>query len=185
MGSSNVLFPVGTLTTAVLPIETLLLSMPIYERSTRVEAPLDDVWDFHSRGSGLEALTPNFLNLRIESMEGPDGEPNPDILAEGATIDSSVRPFGAGPRQRWTSLIVERRAEDNHALFRDEMVDGPFASWLHTHRFSADGEGTMVHDHVEYELLDGPLGQVLNPFAVVGFEPMFRYRHWRTKELLE
>ncbi|WP_089817189.1 SRPBCC family protein [Halomicrobium zhouii] len=158
--------------------------MPVYERSTHVDAPLEDVWEFHSSGDGLEALTPDWLHLRIEEATGPDGQPDPDVLEKGATIVSSVRPFGVGPRQRWTSVIVDRRERDGHALFRDEMVDGPFASWEHTHRFSAEGEGTLVHDRVEYELLGGPVGRVVDPFAVVGFEPMFRYRHRRTRELL-
>jgi len=68
--------------------------MPVYERSTHVDAPFDDVWAFHSRGSGLEALTPDWLHLRIEESTGPDGQPDPDVLEEGATIVSSVRPFG-------------------------------------------------------------------------------------------
>jgi len=159
--------------------------MSVYERSTYVDAPLDEVWEFHSRGSGLEALTPNWLNLRIESATGPDGEADPEVLEAGSTVVSSVRPFGVGPRQRWTSEIVDRRAENAHALFRDEMVDGPFAVWEHTHRFSADGEGTVVHDRVEYELLDGAAGYVVNPFTVIGLDPMFRFRHRRTRALLE
>lgn len=159
--------------------------MAIYERSTHVDAPLEEVWAFHSRGSGLEALTPDWLHLRIEEATGPDGEPDPDVLEAGSTIVSSVRPFGIGPRQRWTSVIVDRREDEDHALFRDEMVDGPFAAWEHTHRFSADDGGTLVHDRVEYELVDGQVGRLFNPFAVVGFEPMFRFRHRRTRELLE
>lgn len=159
--------------------------MPVYERSTYVDAPLDDVWEFHSRGSGLEALTPDWLTLRIEETTGPDGRPDPDVLEEGATVDSSVQPFGVGPRQCWTSVIVDRRESEGHALFRDEMIEGPFASWEHTHRFSADGDRTFVHDRVEYELAGGPLGRVVDPLAIVGFEPMFRYRHEQTIELLE
>jgi ligand-binding SRPBCC domain-containing protein len=159
--------------------------MSVYERSTRVDAPFDEVWAFHSRGSGLEALTPDFLDLRIEETTGPDGEPDPDVLEEGATIVSSIRPFGVGPRQHWTSVITNRRERDGHALFRDEMVEGPFASWEHTHRFSAEDGGTLVHDRVEYELVGGPVGTVVDPLAVAGFEPMFRHRHGRTSELLE
>jgi len=65
------------------------------------------------------------------------------------------------------------------------MRDGPFEHWAHTHRFVADGEETVLTDSVEYELPLGALGRALGPLAVVGFEPMFRYRHRRTKALLE
>ncbi|WP_251342491.1 SRPBCC family protein [Haloplanus halophilus] len=159
--------------------------MATYRRRTRVDAPLDSVWDFHSRVSGLEALTPDWLNLRIEAVRGPDGEPDPGILETGSRIDASIRPFGVGPRQRWTSVITDRVRDGASAYFRDEMVDGPFRRWEHTHRFFADGAKTVVDDRVEYALPFGPLGEAVAPLARVGFEPMFRYRHRRTRALLE
>jgi ligand-binding SRPBCC domain-containing protein len=70
-------------------------------------------------------------------------------------------------------------------MFHDVMEGGPFPTWEHTHRFFADGEGTIVSDRVEYELPGGALGRVVSPLGWVGFEPMFRGRHKKTKELLE
>lgn len=159
--------------------------MAVYERRTRVAAPFEDVWEFHSQISGLDALTPGWMNLEIESVTGPEGEADPDILEAGARAESSVRPFGVGPRQQWTSVITEREPGDGTAMFRDTMEGGPFAEWEHTHSFYADGDGTVIHDHVEYQLPFGPLGRTLGPLAVVGLEPMFRYRHRKTKTLLE
>ena len=96
-----------------------------------------------------------------------------------------MRPFGVGPRQQWTSVITEREPGDGTAMFRDTMEGGPFAEWEHTHSFYADGDGTVIHDHVEYQLPFGPLGRTLGPLAVVGLEPMLRDRHGKTKTLLE
>jgi ligand-binding SRPBCC domain-containing protein len=158
--------------------------METYERSVRVAAPLDRVWDFHSRVDGLEALTPRFLGLRVERVTGPDGDPDPDALETGAEIRLSTG-LPVGPRQRWTSVIVDRERSAGAAYFRDEMVDGPFPEWLHTHLFYRDGDATVVRDVVRYELPGGGVGRRLGPLAVVGFEPMFRYRHRRTRELLE
>jgi ligand-binding SRPBCC domain-containing protein len=158
--------------------------MAVFQRGTRVRAPFDDVWEFHSRVSGLEGLTPGWMNLRVESVVGPDGDPDPDVLEAGARIESSVRPFGVGPRQSWMSVIEARESYDGAAYFRDGMDDGPFAHWEHTHSFFAVDDGTtVVRDRVEYRLPDG-LGPV-SPLARVGMEPMFRYRHRRTRELLE
>lgn len=151
----------------------------------RVDAPFEEVWDFHSRITGLEALTPGWMNLEVESVIGPDGAPDPGILETGAQIESSVRPLGLGPRQEWTSVIAEREEGDGSAMFRDTMEGGPFAEWEHTHEFFADGDGTLVSDSVEYELPLGGLGRALSPLAVVGMEPMFRYRHGQTKKRLE
>ena len=159
--------------------------MAVYHRRTRVAAPLESVWDFHSRVSGLEALTPDWMNLRVESVTGPDGDPDPGILDPGSRIDASVRPFGVGPRQRWTSVITERERDGATAYFVDEMEDGPFRHWEHTHRFFADGDETVVDDHVVYALPFGALGEAVATLARVGFEPMFRFRHRRTRELLE
>lgn len=158
--------------------------MPTYRRRTRVDAPLDAVWDFHSRIEGLEALTPGWANLRVEAVRGPDGEDDPEILETGTRIRLSVRPFGVGPRQQVVSVISAREREDGSAYFRDVMDDGPLAEWEHTHSFFADGDGTVLEDRVVYEFPTAP-GRAVSPLARVGFEPLFRYRHRRTRELLE
>lgn len=159
--------------------------MSTYQRSTRVAAPLSEVWEFHSRISGLEALTPGWMNLRVEDVRGPDGGSDPEILEAGTTVRLSVRPFGVGPRQRWLTRIVRREEREGEALFQDVMDEGPFERWRHTHRFFAEGDGTVVHDRIEYELPVGRVGTLLDPMALVGFEPMFRYRHRRTRERFE
>ena len=171
--------------------------MPTYTRRTRVDAPLADVWAFHSRVAGLEALTPGFMNLEVEAVRGPDGAPDPELLMCGSEIELSMRPFGVGPRQRWTSVITEREEHDGVAWFRDEMRGGPFPRWEHTHLFRAappgddgssasdDGGGTVIEDRLTYRLPFGPLGRALGPLGVVGFEPMFRDRHRRTRAILE
>lgn len=159
--------------------------MSVYRRRTRVAAPLDEVWSFHSRIEGLEALTPGWMGLSVEAVRGPDDEPDPEVLEAGARVRMAMRPLGVGPRQRWVSRITERKREPGRAWFVDRMEGGPFRSWEHTHLFFADGDETVVEDRVAYELPFGDVGRTLGPLARVGFEPMFRYRHRRTRELLE
>lgn len=159
--------------------------MATYQRETRIRAPLDEVWEFHSTVDGLEALTPDFMRLNVHEVRGPDGEPDPAVLSAGTRIDMSINPFGVGPRQHWTSVITERHEEEGAAMFRDTMENGPFPLWEHTHQFFADGEETRLVDRVEYRLPGGKLGGAVSPLGWVGFEPMFRGRHETTKELLE
>ncbi|GAB3031140.1 SRPBCC family protein [Natronobiforma cellulositropha] len=159
--------------------------MDSYEREVWIAAPLEDVWAFHSSTDGLETLTPAWMDLRVEAAIGPEGERDPTVLESGSEIDLSMRPFGRGPRQHWRSLITARERTDGVAYFRDEMVDGPFDHWLHTHTFYADGEQTLLRDRVEYALPFGALGGTLGPFARPGFEAMFRARHAATKAALE
>ncbi|MFB6361289.1 MAG: SRPBCC family protein [Halobacteriales archaeon] len=158
--------------------------MATFQRSTMVRADLDDVWTFHSTVDGLVELTPNWFNLRVEAVVGPDGEPDPEILAEGSEVRISVRPMGLGPRQAWTSRITRRERSGDRAVFRDEMVEGPFRQWQHTHRFMAAGGGTRVTDRVSYEFPLGPAVS-LSFVAWPGFAAMFRYRHRRTRQRLE
>jgi len=159
--------------------------MATYQREVWVDAPLADVWEFHSTIDGLEALTPGWMDLRVEEVRGPDGERDPSVLGAGTDVRLSSRPFGVGPRQEWVSTITRREEGDGAAVFSDEMRGGPFATWNHTHQFYADDGRTLVRDRVEYEFPLGPAGPAFDQLAWVGFEPMFRYRHRKTKELLE
>lgn len=159
--------------------------MPTYQREVRVHAPLEEVWQFHSRVDGLEALTPDWLHLRVETVRGPgeSGQDRDAVLDAGTELDLSVRPFGVGPRQRWTSRITRRGRGDGTAVFEDEMRDGPFPRWHHSHQFYAIGDDeTLVRDRIEYEL--PVVGGLLGPLGWLGFEPAFRDRHRRTKRIL-
>lgn len=159
--------------------------MAVYERETRVHAPLEEVWEFHATTDGLVALTPAWLDLAVESVTGPEGDPHPDVLEEGSIVELSVRPFGVGPRRRTKSRVERRQADDGAALFEDRMIEGPFSEWVHTHAFYASAGDTVVRDRVEYELPCGAPGSVAARGMVVGLAPMFRHRHRRTRELLE
>ena len=158
--------------------------MAVFERSSLIRAPLDDVWAFHSTVEGLTTITPDWFRLRVESVAGPDGEPDPDSLVEGSEVSLSIRPLGLGPRQSWTSTITRRERADGHAEFTDEMADGPFRRWRHTHRFAAVDGGTRLTDRVEYELPLGPAAP-LSWGAWPGFAAIFAGRHRATKRALE
>lgn len=158
--------------------------MAVFERSVSVRAPLDEVWAFHATVEGLEAVTPGWFNLRVESVVGPDGQSTTGELNEGDEVTLSVRPFGVGSRQSWTSRILRRELSDDHAVFIDEMLDGPFPRWHHTHRFEAISVGTRMTDRVEYTLPLGP-GSGLSGIAWPGFAAVFAQRHRATKRQLE
>ncbi|RQG87012.1 cyclase [Natrarchaeobius halalkaliphilus] len=158
--------------------------MPSYDRRTIIDAPLQDVWQFYSRASGLEDVTPDWVDLRVESVIGSDGRLGPDVLEPGSELSVSIRPFGLGPRQYWLSVITERERADGAAYFRDELEHGPFDEWVHTHSFFAHGDRTVLRDEIEYELPLGPLARFGRPFSRIGFEAMFRARHRLTNEQL-
>lgn len=158
--------------------------MPSYRRETRIPAPLAEVWEFHSRADGLTALTPDWMRMHIETVRGPDGDRDPEILEQGSQLRLSIRPFGIGPRRQFTARIIERERKEGRAWFRDDMVSGPFSHWEHTHSFFGDDDETVMIDTVDYEFPIGPLNEFIGPFAAIGFEGMFRKRHAKTREIL-
>jgi ligand-binding SRPBCC domain-containing protein len=156
--------------------------MAVYERDVRVHAPLSDVWAFHSTIDSLQTLTPDWVGLRVDAIRRPVGDEDSAVLTPGTRLRLSLQPFGVGPRQRWVSRIVEREERDGSAFFVDEMEEGPFREWRHTHRFFGDGDETLLKDRVTYRTPAGRIGDcVVSGF----FEPMFRHRHRRTREILE
>lgn len=157
----------------------------VFRRRTRVHAPLETVWSFHSTLDGLDALTPALADLHIESVTGPAGNPDIDELRAGTTIELSIRPFGVGPRRSMTVRIDDRKERDGAAWFRDVMVSGPLPHWEHTHSFFADGATTIVDDHIQYALPESRIGRALRPAFAIGLSLGFLFRHRRTRRLLE
>ena len=149
--------------------------MATFERATVVDASLSTVWDFHSGIEGLLRLTPRWTGLRIESIERPEGSPT-----EALTVGTIVR-LRTRPGVSWTSKIVERDRERDRAMFRDELIDGPFERFEHTHWFIEIDLGTIVYDHVEF----APPRPVPAFLFRPAFASMFRDRHRRTRTILE
>jgi len=156
--------------------------MPSYQRTSIVDADFEAVWAFYDSIEELKILTPDWLGLQVASIVGPDGE-EPDGYEVGTVIALETRPLDLFTISEWTVEIVDREVSETRAQFVDEQVgdQGPFGTWRHTHRFAKLGEGTMVHDHVEYEL---PFDTDL-PLATPVLAAMLWYRHRRTRELLE
>jgi ligand-binding SRPBCC domain-containing protein len=141
-------------------------------REQWVPQPLEDAFAFFSRPENLQAITPDWLDFRIESISGE--------LAKGTLIRYKLRwhglPIG------WTSEIV---AWQPPHYFIDNQVSGPYALWHHEHRLTAQDGGTLIRDEVSYALPLGPAGRLINRlFVHRDVEGIFDYREQRMRELL-
>ena len=127
-------------------------------------AGLPEVFAFFSDPKNLARITPPGLSFRIV------GEPPP--LAEGSRLEYRIR------WMLWTLRWVTRITRWNPPLeFADLQEKGPYAVWIHTHRFRADGGGVIMEDHVEYALPLGRLGRLVHALAVRRqLEAIFDYR---------
>lgn len=145
--------------------------MPIFDFRFQVEAPLEDVRDFHRDTRALTLLTPPPTIIRIHSVEP---------LAEGSVSRFTL---WVGPLPlRWTAV----HRDVSELGFTDIQEEGPAAKWKHTHSFTPlSPVATEIHEHIEYEHKPGLAGLVTRIlFAKPNLLFMFAYRRWITRRHL-
>lgn len=148
--------------------------MPIFRHRSILPVSASEAFAWHERPGALERLMPPWEHARVVERTG-------GIDARGrVTLELHVGPAPV----RW---VAQHTDYQPGVLFRDEQVEGPFASWVHTHRFHPRPDGTCeLEDEVAYELPLGPLGTIAGGAMVPGMlDRMFRFRHARTRLDLE
>ncbi|MBI1763836.1 MAG: SRPBCC family protein [Acidobacteria bacterium] len=137
-----------------------------FRQESEIHAPPAAVFAWHERPGAIEELTPPWE--RVEVLERARN------LQIGARMVFKIR---SGPlSQLWVAEHIE---DDPPLLFTDVQRRGPFAYWVHRHRFepSASGQTRMI-DEVEYALPLGWLGELLAGWFVrAKLQRMFAYRH--------
>ena len=125
--------------------------MPVFEWHSMMPVPVNELFAYHARPGAFERLAPPWQKLRILEQEG--GMKNGGRVVFKAYIG----PVG----KRW---VAEMGGYVEGRQFVDRQVEGPFASWEHTHRFlpGVDDGTSELLDHVEYSL---PAWRVTDPFG--------------------
>ena len=144
-----------------------------FEYTSWIAAPVDTVFDFHKRCDAIELLMPPGQQVEVVSREGG--------LEAGARVEFRI-PLGPF-RIRW---VAHHIAYEEGRLFIDEQRDGPFAAWVHRHRFDAENGGTRLTDSIEMALPGGLLLEAMVGWAVKRkLWKMFEYRHSVTRRMCE
>ena len=145
--------------------------MPSFHVRSTMPVSADELYDWHSRPGAFERLAPPWQHMSIEEQRGG--------IEQGAVLRFRIH---QGPLSiRWEAY--HDRHEPGRS-FRDVQARGPFARWLHTHRFEPiDADHSALDDHVEYQ---PPLHAVTGPMFSALFTPqlerMFAFRHRRTMQ---
>ena len=138
--------------------------MKTFERRTMMPVSADELCAWHARPGAFERLNPPFDPAVVEERSGG--------LEVGARTVIRVGPLS----QRW---VAEHTAYEPGRMFRDEQKSGPFAKWVHTHRFEPRADGTSeLIDQIEYQLPLGGMGDLFGgAFTANTLERMFAFRH--------
>jgi uncharacterized protein (TIGR01777 family) len=139
-----------------------------------VDVSAEEAFAWHARPGALERLVPPWQRVRVLERSGG--------IEDGARVVMEV-----GPRplaRRWVAVHSGYREGRE---FRDEQVQGPFARWVHVHRFVPEGDDACaLEDEVDFELPGGALGRTLGGRAAfAALQRMFHFRHARVRRDLE
>jgi ligand-binding SRPBCC domain-containing protein len=126
---------------------------------------LSEVFAFFSDPANLSRITPPGLSFRIVG-------PVPSPLSTGSRLEYRIRWMGWS--LRWVTRIT--RWDPPHE-FQDVQEKGPYAHWVHTHRFRQTEGGVVIEDRVDYALPLGLLGRLVHVVRVRRqLEGIFDYR---------
>lgn len=140
--------------------------MAEFRKRVRVPVPVEQLFAWHERPGAFLRLSPPWDKPEVVSHVGG--------IRDGARVELRVH---TGPVS--TTWKLEHRDYIANRQFRDVLLNGPFRSWVHTHRFEPDGESaSILDDHIVYALPLGGLGEaVAGGFATATLTRVFAYRH--------
>jgi ligand-binding SRPBCC domain-containing protein len=145
----------------------------LLKASLKVPLPRRQVYVFFSDALNLERITPPELRFQIAT-------PLPIVMGCGTLIDYRLWFFGVP--FNWKTRIS---LWDPPCPFIDEQLQGPYASWVHLHRFKKKAAGhTTIFDEVRYQLPFWPAGEIATPLVAAQLVRIFSFRQNKIAEIL-
>lgn len=143
------------------------------EFSTLVEAPIENVYDFHMDSHNLDEILPPWLDITPVSV--------PMEMKTGAEISYKVKRYGIT-----MPFVIRILRLSRPTLFSAEVIHSPLHNFSHAHYFKAiDENTTRITDVIYFPLPFRPLSLIFWPFIKRDMKRIFEYRHRIAKELLK
>ena len=143
--------------------------MPFYQfsKEQKLNASLDEVWDFISSPANLKQITPSYMGFDISS-------PNlAEKMYAGMMISYVVRPL-FGIKTKWLTEITHVK---DKSYFVDEQRFGPYVIWHHQHFIEPTDTGVLMKDIITYQPPFGILGAIANTLIIQNkLEEIFEFR---------
>lgn len=138
-----------------------------FERTQKVNASKEEIWDFISSPANLKEITPAYMGFDITSKK------TSEKMYEGMLISYQVKPL-LGIKTNWVTEITH--IKEGH-FFIDEQRMGPYKMWHHQHFIEEIPNGVLMKDIVSYIPPLGILGAIANQLIIKNkLEQIFAFR---------
>lgn len=138
-----------------------------YKQEQKVNASLEEVWDFISSPANLKEITPDYMGFDITSTD------TPKKMYPGMIITYIVKPI-FGIKTPWMTEITQVKDLE---FFIDEQRVGPYKLWHHQHFIEKIEGGVLMKDIVTYSPPFGFLGAIANKLLIrKKLDEIFNYR---------
>lgn len=139
-----------------------------------VDKEIDFLWDFFSKPSNLNKLTPEDVEFNIISGKSDD-------FYEGKIISYKIKPF----KLVTLNWITEISKVKEGSYFIDNQIFGPYKMWHHEHHFKSNNDGTTeIIDKVKYKIPFYILGRISHKiFIKRKLIKIFNFRQKKINEL--
>jgi ligand-binding SRPBCC domain-containing protein len=150
------------------------MSFRTFKQVTKVNKPLNEVFNFFCNAENLNVITPPALHFKILS-------PLPLVMKQHTQINYKIK-LGL-VSFKWHSEITEWNPP---YMFKDVQLKGPYKVWEHIHSFEEKDGVTYMTDEVKYL----PPGFFLEPiidkfFVRKRIEDIFRFRRQKMEVFFE
>ena len=138
-----------------------------FQRVQKVNASIDQVWEFISSPKNLKEITPDAMGFDIIT------EDLSPVMYAGMIISYFVKPFW-GIKMKWVTEITHIRDKE---YFVDEQRVGPYKIWHHQHILEPIENGVLMKDIISYQPPFGILGNIANQWMIKNkLKDIFNYR---------
>ena len=138
-----------------------------------VDKEIDFLWDFFSKPSNLNKLTPEDVQFKIISGKSDD-------FYEGKIISYKIKPF----KLVTLNWITEISQVKEGSYFIDYQISGPYKMWHHEHHFKSNNDGTTeIIDKVKYKVPFYILGRISHKIFIK--RKLFNIFNFRQKKINE
>ena len=150
------------------------MSLYTLERSQKIPATIEKIWDFISSPVNLKEITPEDMGFEVTTKNLPGK------IYPGMIISYKVRPLW-GLKMIWVTSITQVKEKE---FFVDEQQLGPYKFWHHQHHIRNIEGGVLMTDIVNYSPPFGFIGRIANSlFIQKRLNEIFEFRSRKMEAL--